>query len=108
MVGTEAIAEATASLNYGGVNAENIFNLANIAQKRNESQRERTEELTQNGMPTQEELKERYAKAKRFTSGVVFQMGDGWLGVEAYNEIVERGEGKQKSTQQKEMRPYLV
>ena len=41
MVSTEEIAKATAPLNYGGVNAEYILNLANIAHKRNESRRER-------------------------------------------------------------------
>jgi hypothetical protein len=101
MVGTEAIAEATASLNYGGVNAENIFNLANIAQKSKESRRERTEELTQNGMPTREELKKRYAEAKPFTSGVVFQMGNEQLGVEAYGEVVSRSEMKEEKESRK-------
>jgi hypothetical protein len=52
-------------------------------------------------MPTREELKERYTKAKRFTSGVVFQMGDGRLGVEAYNKVVRRSELKEEKESRK-------
>ena len=87
----DQLARAAESVNLGGGTARDILTRMHQSQKKNDGRNKHmAEDAAVGNRISPEELKKRYAEAKRLTSGVAFGVGNGELGTQVRDEVIRR------------------